>query len=139
MTAVAPSWFTCPAGANTTLAALFGNTATYVAPAGSIAGITSRSAKPGDILQLYANGMGATTPAPPSGVVLNTAYSLDDLSRVKVTIGGKPATVLFAGLVASGLYQVNVQVPAGVATGDLQIAMWVDGQATQGGVTLNFQ
>jgi hypothetical protein len=32
-----------------------------------------------------------------------------------------------------------VQVPAGVATGDLQIAMWVDGQATQGGVTLNFQ
>jgi hypothetical protein len=35
-----------------------------------------------------------------------------------VTIAGKPATVLFAGLVASG---------------------WVDGQSTQDGVTLNFQ
>jgi uncharacterized protein (TIGR03437 family) len=34
---------------------------------------------------------------------------------------------------------VNVQVPAGIGTGDLQVQMYVDGQATQGGVTLNFQ
>ncbi len=31
---------------------------------------------------------------------------------VSVTMGGKPATVLFAGLSGAGLYQVNVQVPA---------------------------
>jgi uncharacterized protein (TIGR03437 family) len=137
-TAVTPSWFAYPVGSATTLAALFGNTATLVAPAGSVPG-SSRSAKVGDTLQLYANGLGATIPAAPIGVVLNTAYPLDDLSRVKVTIGGKAATVLFAGLVSSGLYQVNVQVPAGIGTGDLQLQMYVDGQATQGGVTLNFQ
>jgi uncharacterized protein (TIGR03437 family) len=139
LTAVTPSWFAYTAGTATTLAALFGNTATYVAPVGILPGITSHSAKSGDILQLYANGLGATLPAAPPGVVLTTAYPLDDLSRVKVLIEGKAATVLFAGLVSSGLYQVNVQVPAGIGTGDLQVQMYVDGQAAQGGVTLNFQ
>jgi len=128
MAAVTPSWF---AYSGTTLAALFANTATLVG--------TGRAAKAGDILQLYANGLGATIPAAPTGVVLNTAYPLDDLSRVKVLIEGKAATVLFAGLVSSGLYQINVQVPAGIGTGDLQVQMFVDGQETQGGVTLNFQ
>jgi len=139
MTQVTPSWFACTVGINTWLAALFGNTATYVSPAGSLGGITSRSARVGDILQLYANGMGATNPTVPSGVVLATAYPLPDLSRVKDAIGGKPATVQFAGLVASGLFQVNVQVPTGIGTGELPIEMYVDGQAKQGGVTLNFQ
>ena len=138
-TPVTPSWFTYAAGKNTWMAALFANTSTYVAPAGSLAGIVSRSAKAGDILQLYANGLGRTSPAAPSGVVLTTAYPLDDLSRVKVTIGGRPATTLFAGLVAAGLYQINVEVPPGIGAGELPIEMFVDGQPTQGGVTLNFQ
>jgi uncharacterized protein (TIGR03437 family) len=128
LTPVTPAWF---AYNGTTLAALFANTATLVG--------TSHPAKAGDILQLYANGLGATIPAAPTGVVLNTAYPLDDLSRVKVLIEGKATTVLFAGLVSPGLYQVNVQVPAGIGTGDLQVQMFVDGQAAQGGVTLNFQ
>jgi hypothetical protein len=136
---ITPSWFSYSVGATTWAAALLGNTATYVAPAGSLSGITSRSAKVGDTLQLYANGLGATIPVPPPGIVLTSNYPLDDLSRVKVTIGGKPATVLFAGLVSSGLYQVNVQVPAGIATGELPVVMFVDGQPTQSGVTLNFQ
>jgi uncharacterized protein (TIGR03437 family) len=133
-----PGWFTYPVGSANWIAALFGNTATYVAPAGSLGGTASRSAKAGDVLQLYANGLGATTPAAPSGVVLNTAYPLDNLARVSVTIGGLPAAVQFAGLVYSGLYQVNVQVPTGVGTGEQLVVMMVDGQATQG-ATLNFQ
>jgi uncharacterized protein (TIGR03437 family) len=39
---------------------------------------------------------------------------------VKVTIGGVDAEVLYAGLAPtfSGLYQVNVRIPAGVEPGD---------------------
>jgi uncharacterized protein (TIGR03437 family) len=136
---VAPSWFTYTVAANTWLAALFGNSATLVAPSGSLTGVSSRSARAGDILQFYANGLGATSPSAPNGVVLTEAYPLSDLARVRVAIGGKPATVLFAGLVAAGLFQLNVQVPAGVGQGELPIEMFVDGQPTQGGPTLNFQ
>jgi len=135
--AVAPAWFTYTVGQATWIAALFANTATYVAPSGSL-GVPSRSAKAGDFLQLYANGLGATNPTAPAGVVLNTVYLLDDLSRVKVSIAGQPVPVLFAGLVSSGLYQVNVQVPAGLGVGELPVVMIVDGQITQG-ATLNFQ
>jgi uncharacterized protein (TIGR03437 family) len=139
MTQITPSWFAYTVGSRTWLAALIGSTATYVAPVGSLGGVVSRSARAGDFLALYANGLGATSPTAPTGVVLDTAYPLNDLSRVKVTVGGKPATVQFAGLVAPGLYQVNIQVPSGIGTGELQVEMFVDGQATQGGVTLNFQ
>ncbi len=136
---VAPSWFAYTVGAKTWLAALIANTATYVAPAGSLAGIDSRSARAGDFLALYANGLGATTPEAPAGIVLGAAYPLDDLSRIRITIGGKPVTPQFAGLVAPGLYQVNIQVPSGLGTGELPVEMFVDGRPTQGGVTLNFQ
>ena len=45
-----------------------------------------------------------------------------------VTIGGKTASLIFSGLAPgfAGLYQVNVQIPTGIAAGDsvpLQIAM----------------
>ncbi|HWE48222.1 MAG TPA: hypothetical protein VG273_00430 [Bryobacteraceae bacterium] len=138
--AVAPAWFTYNINGPTWLAALFGNTATYVVPANTFgASIQTHSAKAGDYLQLYATGMGATNPPAPSGVVLLTTYPLDDLARVKLTIAGQPIPVLYAGLTAAGLYQVNIQVPAGLGTGELPIVMTVDGHPTQLGVTLNFQ
>jgi len=146
---VAPSWFTYSLGgptvvAPTWIAALIVNpanagTVIYVAPAGSLGAQTTRSAKAGDFLALYANGLGATTPAAPEGVVLTTAYPVDDLSRIKVTIAGHDVPVLFAGLVGAGLYQINIQVPAGLDKGELPVEMYVSGQPTQGGVTLNFQ
>jgi uncharacterized protein (TIGR03437 family) len=42
-------------------------------------------------------------------------------------MGGKPATVLFSGIVGPGLYQINVVVPA-IPPGDQPV------QATVGGV-----
>jgi uncharacterized protein (TIGR03437 family) len=77
-------------------------------------------AHPGDYILIFATGLGAVTPSPPTGV----AAIASPLSRLYVyptaTIGGVPAPVYFAGLAPGfvGLYQVNVQVPPGVAPGD---------------------
>ena len=46
------------------------------------------------------------------------------------TIGGVPATVQFAGLVAPGEYQFNILVPSGF-TGDNLVVMKVSGLSTQ--------
>ena len=86
-------------------------------------------AHPGDILQLYVTGLGLATPdGDPNGTPLATG-SLAPLSgnplyvtllTPTVTIGGQPATVLFSGIAPgfSGLYQVDVQVPANAPVGD---------------------
>ncbi len=83
-------------------------------------------AKPGDVLVIYAIGLGATNPTVASGA----ASPSDPLAKVEpnpVVIFGTPgpfsmftADPFFAGLVPGfmGLYQINVVVPAGVPTGD---------------------
>jgi len=72
----------------------------------------------GQVVQLYANGLGPVTNQPASGdpTPLNTL--LNNLATVTgapvtVTIGGIQANVLFAGLSPGsvGLYQVNAVVP----------------------------
>jgi uncharacterized protein (TIGR03437 family) len=59
-------------------------------------------------------------------------------SRVAATIGGLNATVLFAGLVAPGEYQINVVVPA-AASGDNLLVLTVNGIVTQAGAYLAVQ
>jgi len=59
-----------------------------------------------------------------------------------VTIGGINASVLYAGLTPRfpGLYQVNVQVPAGVSPGDaVSVAITISGQTSPDGVTIAVQ
>jgi uncharacterized protein (TIGR03437 family) len=73
-------------------------------------------AQPGATLILYAVGLGATSPATPTGAPA-AANQLSPLPTL--TIGGVKATVLSAGTTANGggLYQVNFTVPT---TGNLQ-------------------
>ncbi len=72
-------------------------------------------AKPGETVVLYANGFGPTNTLLVSGSSSQTG-SLATLPVV--TIGGLPASVQFAGLVAPGQFQFNVIVPANAPTGD---------------------
>jgi uncharacterized protein (TIGR03437 family) len=68
---------------------------------------------------------------------------LTDLRRpllpVTATIGGRPATVLYAGsapTLVSGVFQVNVRIPEDVEPGPATIQIQVGGAATQAGVTI---
>jgi uncharacterized protein (TIGR03437 family) len=139
MAPVAPGFFCYVLGTKHYLAALFGNTAIYVAAVGALPTASSRPAEPGDILELYVNGLGATRTPVPAGQVLNTDYPIDDLARVSVTIGGLPAAVQYAGMTFAGLFQVNVEVPAGVQAGEQAVVLTVDGQPTQPNALLTFE
>jgi len=81
----------------------------------------------GGILTLYALGLGAVSPAVPTG----TPASANPLSWVvaqsQVLVGGVAAQVLFCGLAPGfvGLYQVNIQVATGTPTGNQPVVLSV--------------
>ena len=99
------------------------------------ANIPSQPAAVGGVVSIFCTRLGATDPAVASG---QPGPSAEPLARVKtpvaVTIGGKPATVYFAGFAPgfAALYQVNAQVPDGVTPGDA-----VPVVITQGGFSSN--
>lgn len=86
---------------------------------GTFPNALARPAKPGDVITLWATGLGPVSPA-----VRDGSDSKDTLRTVtvvpEVRIGNLPATVIFAGLSPEfpGVNQVNVVVPPGVQTGD---------------------
>lgn len=102
----------------------------FIGPPNLIAGAAFRSARPGEIVSIYALGCGPTTPPTRAGVVSpqNASLSLP----FQVRIGGVLARVPFAGIVANtiGLYQFNVEIPT-IAAGDHAIELTVDGFGNQ--------
>jgi uncharacterized protein (TIGR03437 family) len=73
----------------------------------------------GDALLIFCTGVGTVSPSVPAGAAASTSVLSYTDSPVTVTVGGKDAQVLFAGLAPGwvALYQVNVLVPPGVAAG----------------------
>jgi uncharacterized protein (TIGR03437 family) len=66
----------------------------------------------GEIVSLYAIGLGSTNPSVPTGQAAVAPLA----GKVDITVNGFPANVLYAGLqgVYPGLYQVNVTIPQSV-------------------------
>jgi uncharacterized protein (TIGR03437 family) len=97
----------------------------FIGTPGMVAGIPFVQAKPGDTVQIYALGCGPTNPPTQAGVV--AAQNAPLALPYQVKIGGVPANVSFAGMVANsiGLYQFNVVIP-NVAAGDQPIELIVD-------------
>jgi uncharacterized protein (TIGR03437 family) len=87
----------------------------YAMPAGAIAQVNSRPAKPGETIIFYGVGFGLVTPASPAGQIVQQANTLS--SNFQISIGGQAATWQYAGLAPgfTGLYQFNVTVPAATA------------------------
>ncbi len=103
----------------------------YPLPAGAIPGLNTHPAKPGDVLTIYAIGLGLTDPWPASG---QPAPSSEPFARMVVTpqvnfgggLLGAIATPDFAALTPTyaGLYQLNVRIPDNAPRGiiDLTVA-----------------
>ena len=127
---IAPGLFAYKLNGKSYPVALFAGGSVIVAAAGALSS-PSRPASAGDIIELFGTGMGPTKPAAPDGVVFSKSYPATNLSAFQMTIGGKAATVSFAGLVGAGLYQVNVQVPSGLSGGDQPVVLTVGGIPVQ--------
>jgi uncharacterized protein (TIGR03437 family) len=100
---------------------------------------SSRPAVAGEVLAIYATGLGAVDPPLASGMPSSGERRVK--ATVQVTIGGQAATVEYAGLAPgfAGLYQLNVRVPAGVAGGDQAVVISVDGTPATGRATARMQ
>jgi uncharacterized protein (TIGR03437 family) len=84
------------------------------APAGAIPGLTTRPAKAGEVLILYANGLGPVDVPVSNGAPGNPLRT--NTSVPTVLFGGVAVTPAFSGLTPQfpGVNQINVVVPAGV-------------------------
>jgi adhesin/invasin len=90
----------------------------------------------GQYVVLYLTGLGPTTPAVPDGQPTPANPLAYVNGTVQATIGGRPATVAFAGLAPgfAGLVQVNAQIPTGLSPGDQPVFVSVNGVATNTGL-----
>lgn len=104
---------------------------TLAAPAGLYGGEPpTRPAKPGDIVLLFATGLGRTQPPVASGRVLLDPSPLENPTALRVRVGTVEAQVLWAGMVSAGLYQINLVVPA-LPPGEHLLTVEVAGIASQ--------
>jgi uncharacterized protein (TIGR03437 family) len=103
-----------------------------------VPGVTSTPAQPGEIILIYATGFGPTNPPVPTAQLVSTPEPLP-ANAVAISIGGMAATAQFAGLVAPGLYQLNVTVPPNLPNGDAAVLATIGGVSTQTGVSVTVQ
>jgi uncharacterized protein (TIGR03437 family) len=90
---------------------------------------STRKAKAGDVVLLFATGMGVSA----AGVLVNpTGFS----PQVKVLIDSVAATVSSTFLVAPGEWQINIVIPSGLSDGNHQIVVQTGGVSSQSGVVI---
>jgi uncharacterized protein (TIGR03437 family) len=120
-------------------------TGTYQA-AGQIAAFNSDSsvnssanpASAGSVVVLYATGEGVTSPPGIDGSLVGSTLT-QPRANVSVTIGGQPATVLYAGGspgLIEGLLQINVRIPAGTPAGNAPVTLVIGTHIAPSGATI---
>ncbi len=104
-----------------------------IGPADLFPGYTTGIAQ-GETIVLYANGFGQPGAALTEGSAVQTG-ALPQLPVVK--FGGVAGTVTFAGVIAPGLYQFNVEPPPGLS-GPVEVIAEYQGVMTPSGAMLYF-
>jgi uncharacterized protein (TIGR03437 family) len=114
---------------------------TDAAKPGTFAGVATTPAKPGETIILYGTGFGPTTPVVPSGMAIPASPTYVTTVLPTATLNNAPVTVLGASLVAgsAGLYQVSIQIPSSIGTGDLSLQVSIGGMTSPLGLILSVQ
>ncbi len=88
-----------------------------------------RPARAGEFVEIYATGLGPVMNPPAAGEPASSFFLSETLLDVVVRLDGQSIAPLFSGLAPtfSGLYQVNIQLPADLAPGTHQLAIEVAG------------
>jgi uncharacterized protein (TIGR03437 family) len=92
---------------------------------------------PGELITLYLVGMGATDRTVPSGTTSPATPLANVTARPTVSIGGREAEVVFAGLTPGsvGLYQINIRTPENLPSGVASLTV-TQGDAASNTVTI---
>src|SRR5581483_9601775 len=125
--AVAPALFTSD-GSGKGLAAAINNADN------SING-PSHAAAAGSLVTLFATGLGATNPAGIDGLPGGLPLP-QPATPVTATIGGKAATVQYAGGapgIIAGVSQINLVVPSGLTAGNNAVVITIGGVSSPAG------
>ena len=136
LTATSPALFTFN---GTSVAALLAGTATIIAQPAVVPG--ARPARPGEIIELYATGLGPTQTVVAPGA-LAPSQPISTTQKATVTIAGtrlSDTDVLYSGLAPgniSGLYQINVRIPASASNGDLPVTVAIGSDQSAAGTTI---
>jgi uncharacterized protein (TIGR03437 family) len=90
---------------------------------------------PGEVVVIYATGLGSSTPSYGAGALPPVA---SPVSNVTVSIDGAPvdpSLIQYAGVtpLLAGVYQLNLQLPQGLAPGDHSITISVNGASSPSG------
>jgi uncharacterized protein (TIGR03437 family) len=109
------------------LEALFPDYQTVALPPGTISGVTSQRAKPGDVIIIFGTGFGPVTPNIPAGQIAQGDSTLT--LPLQIFFGSTLATLQYSGLAPGsvGLYQFNVVVPNVPASDAVPVSFSVGG------------
>ncbi len=146
-----PGVFTASGAGSGQAIVLFAGTTALAAPRG--AGEGSRPAQAGDVLEIYATGLGPVEPpvadgensCAPAGICLADGSNVvlrHTTERPRVSIGGVAVAadgVLFSGLAPTlaAVDMVVVEVPAGIApSAAAEVIVAIGGGSSQSGVTI---
>ncbi len=107
-------------------------------PNGFVLAEGANPARAGDVVVVYATGLGEVNPAVATGAAAPGLPLSRVVTPVEARIGGRDAAVQFAGLAPGfvGLYQVNVQVPPGVEPSPAATLVLLQNGAPSNTVTL---
>ena len=121
------------------IAAVFASNGQLTADPSLIPG--SKGVRPGDIIAMYATGLGVLEPVYQAGEVMSGAVRLKD--TVQIEWAGRTldaADVMYAGSapgLISGVYQINIRVPASVTSNaQNQVRMRVGSALSPEGTTI---